>query len=67
MARQDFIEQLKTLGYAVEVLAVDRIAFRTRRGSGNFEGSRLLSASLSTMTSRQIRRADRKSSRGCFH
>ncbi len=38
MARQDFVEELKTLGYAVEVLADDRIAFPYAPRVGRFRG-----------------------------
>lgn len=38
MARQDFIEHLKALGYAVEVLSTDRIAFPFVPRVGTFRG-----------------------------
>jgi hypothetical protein len=41
MARQEFIDQLKTLGYAVENLDGDRIAFPYVPRTGKFRGQQL--------------------------
>jgi hypothetical protein len=42
MARQDFIEQLKALNYAVEVVAEDRIIFPYAPRVGKFRGKSII-------------------------